>query len=58
MIREPGQQMDALGTSKDFVNVDFIPCPAPCALPLKIGISVNRNVTTPEVSFKNSCVFC
>ena len=29
MIREPGQQMDALGTSKDFVNVDFVPWPAP-----------------------------
>jgi len=27
MIREPGQQMDALGTSKEFVNVDFVPWP-------------------------------
>src|SRR4030042_1354985 len=27
MIREPGQQMDALGTSKEFVNVDFVPRP-------------------------------
>jgi len=27
MIREPGQQMDALGASKEFVNLDFVPRP-------------------------------